>query len=32
MQLPRDMQHSWNKMYKKYSADTVILYVLQNDG
>jgi hypothetical protein len=24
MQLPRDMQHSWNKMYKKYSADTVI--------
>ena len=24
MQLPRDMQHSWNKMYRKYSADTVI--------
>jgi hypothetical protein len=24
MQLPRDMQHSWNKMYEKYSADTVI--------
>jgi hypothetical protein len=24
MQLPRDMQHSWNKMYEKYSVDTVI--------
>jgi hypothetical protein len=24
MQLPKDMQHSWNKMYKKYSADTAI--------
>ena len=24
MQLPRDMQHSWNKMYEKFSADTVI--------
>jgi hypothetical protein len=24
MQLPRDMQHSWNKMYQKYSTDTVI--------
>ena len=27
MQLPRDMQHSWNKMYEKYSADTVICTV-----
>jgi hypothetical protein len=24
MQLPRDMQHSWNKMYEKFSADTLI--------